>query len=303
MTFFNHINGGGISAVHPPGNEPRDVRTGRLLKDFTAHQLDVIYEHSPHLSELGIVARDQYKHPEPELRGTWNGSPTVDISKKARDPARNVATAKPRHPSERAIAVAFHESFHAGAGLYYGLRVLSSTILPDGHADGCTMVQDVKSVAPTLHGLIMLAGQEGDAIGGFRLSWENYTTDNAEVGGSPEWREALRERLRSDLPKFVGGVNEIARQLLAKETLSEFQIKSAYLTGQRRGVAVQRSTTAPTPKTAGTNEKQPQRGRVLREFNMANPTDAADFAAMMGCRAGEEAIGYTGGYVVQGTYK
>ena len=98
-------------------------------------------------------------------------------------------------------------------------------------------------------------------------------------------------------------LTEIARQLLAKETLTEFQIKSAYLTGQRRGVAVQRSTTAPTQKAAGTTKKQPQQGRVLREFNMANPTDAADFAALMGCKNGEEAIGYTGGYVVQGSYK
>ena len=165
------------------------------------------------------------------------------------------------------------------------------------------MVQDVKDIAPTLHGLVMLAGQEGDAIGGFRMPSENYATDDAEVGGSLEWREAFGKRVRSDLPKFIGGVNEIARQLLAKETLSEFQIKSAYLTGQRRGVAVQRSTTGPAQKPAGTAKRNPSKGRVLREFNMSNPRDAADFAAMMGCKTGEEAIGYTGGYVVQGSYK
>ena len=216
MTFFNHINGGGISAVHPPGNEPRDIRTGRLLRDLTARQLEVIYEHSPHLRELGIEPCDQRKLPEPELRGTWNGSPIVDISKKARDPARNVATTKPRHPSERAIAVAYHEAFHTAAALYYGLRISSTTIIPDGRSDGCTVIQDVKEIAPTIHGLVMLAGQEGDAIGGFRLSSENYASDNVEIGGSLEWREALRERLRSDLPKFVGGADRDRKAITGK---------------------------------------------------------------------------------------
>ena len=274
MSFFSHINSGGISAVitHDHAVSPEPVRN-------TAPK----WETSTRIwGRQAALVRD--KAPARSL------------------PTKPVAATR-RHASERAIAVAWHEAFHAGAGLYYGLRVSSSTIIPDAGADGCTMVQDVKEIAPTLHGLVMLAGQEGDAIGGFRMSSENYATDDADVGGSLEWREALRQRVRSDLPKFIGGVNEIARQLLAKETLSEFQIKAAYLTGQRRGVAVQRSTTAPTQKPAGATKKQPQRGRVLREFNMSNPTDAADFAALMGCKNGEEAIGYTGGYVVQGSYK
>jgi phage terminase large subunit GpA-like protein len=98
MSFFSHINGGGISAVHPPGNEPRDMRTGRLLKDFTAHQLDVIYEHSPHLRELGIVPRDQYKHPEPEMRGTWNGPVIKRLKNGAENPENRGQT--PPKPAE-----------------------------------------------------------------------------------------------------------------------------------------------------------------------------------------------------------
>jgi hypothetical protein len=290
MSLFNHINGGGISTVIPPGDDARDITTGRLLKHLTPRQLEVVLERNPNLRVVEpVLPRETTPLPRDPVAHDRKTAPTKPVVK--------------RHQSERAIAVAWHEAFHAGAGIYYGLRVSSSTIIPDAGADGCTLVQDVKAIAPTLHGLVMLAGQEGDAIGGFRLSAENYVTDNADVGGSPEWREALRGRLRSDLPKFIGGVTEIARQLLAKETLSEFQIKSAYLTGQRRGVAVQRPTPAPTQMKVGATNKQPQRGRVLREFNMANPKDAADFAAMMGRKASEEVIGITGGYIVQGSYR
>jgi hypothetical protein len=302
MSFFRHTNAGGISVVIPPGNEPRDPRTGRLLKDLTAGQLAIVYERNPELRKLAIEPYDQRKLTQPELRGTWNGSPIVDVGKKAREsallrdpsPARKAPTkpvvATRRHASERAIAVAWHEAFHAGAALYYGLRVSSTTIIPDDGADGCTMVQDVKSVAPTLHGLVMLAGQEGDAIGGFRLSSENYATDDADIGGSLEWREALRQRVRSDLPKFIGGVNEIARQLLAKETLSEFQIKSAFIRGQRR--------------TRGVGEKAaPAKGRVTRTFNLNDLKDLADWNRQMGRELDAAPIGYASGHIVDGSYK
>jgi hypothetical protein len=136
----------------------------------------------------------------------------------------------------------------------------------------------------------MLAGQEGDAIGGFRLSSENYATDDADVGGSLEWREALRQRVRSDLPKFIGGVNEIARQLLAKETLSEFQIKSAFIRGQRR--------------TRGVGEKAaPAKGRVTRTFNLNDLKDLADWNRQMGRELDAAPIGYASGHIVDGSYK
>jgi hypothetical protein len=152
MSFFRHTNAGGISVVIPPGNEPRDPRTGRLLKDLTAGQLAIVYERNPELRKLAIEPAGQRKLPEPELRGSWNGSPIIDISRRAREsallrdpsPARKAPTkpvvATRRHASERAIAVAWHEAFHAGAALYYGLRVSSTTIIPDDGADGCTMV-------------------------------------------------------------------------------------------------------------------------------------------------------------------
>jgi hypothetical protein len=79
MSFFRHTNAGGISVVIPPGNEPRDPRTGRLLKDLTAGQLAIVYERNPELRKLAIEPYDQRKLTQPELRGTWNGSPIVDV--------------------------------------------------------------------------------------------------------------------------------------------------------------------------------------------------------------------------------
>lgn len=123
------------------------------------------------------------------------------------------------------------------------------------------------------------------------LSSENYATDNAEVGGSLEWREALRERLRSDLPKFVGGVIEISRQLLAKETLSEFQIKSAFFRGQRRA--------------RGVDEKAaPKQPRVIRTFDFSKQEDVRAWNWQQGHEdLDREPIGFGVGHIVQGSYR
>ena len=171
-------------------SELRDDQSGLLVKNHTQNQRDYYLLRHPEMA--GKLPPIERLPDHRQVSGSVNGRRVVtldDVRRSAllRDPVQHVrktAPTKPvvkRHPSERAIAVAFHEAFHAAAALYYGLRVSSSTILPDGRSDGCTVIQDVKEIAPTLHGLVMLAGQEGDAIGGFRLSSENYASDNVEL--------------------------------------------------------------------------------------------------------------------------
>jgi hypothetical protein len=279
MSFFNLVTGGGFAAVIPPGNAPRDPMTGRLLEHLTPRQLELVLERNPGLrvaTERRELARESALLRDP--------APVRSL------PTKPVASTR-RHANERAIAVAWHEAFHVGAALYYGLRVSSTTIIPDDGADGCTTVQDVKSVAPTLHGLVMLAGQEGDAIGGFRMSSENYATDDADIGGSLEWREALRQRVRTDLPKFIGGVNEIARQLLARETLTEFQIKSAFIRGQRRA--------------RGVEEKAARaKGRVIREYDFNKQADIRAWNRQQGHEdLDREPIGFGVGHIVAESFR
>ena len=46
---------------------------------------------------------------------------------------------------------------------------------------------------------------------------EAYGSDR-DVGGSLEWREAIREMVCDQLPDFIGGAMEIARKLIATQT-------------------------------------------------------------------------------------
>ena len=147
-----------------------------------------------------------------------------------------------------------------------------------------------------------LAGQVADELSGVPMAPANYSTDNKR------WPAAMRDEMKPLVRKYLteswGAVDEIAKQLLLNETLDEFKIKLAYVRGlQKMKASVSRSTSQPTHKTAGTTKKQPQRGRVRREFNMANPTDAADFAVMMGGKAGSEVFGYGVGHIVPGSYR
>ena len=297
MSFFNHVSGGGISAVHPPGNEPRDPMTGRRLVDLTAGQLEIVYERNPELRKLGIELCDRRKHPEPEIRGMWNGSPIVDISKQAREsallrepsPTRHAPTTPSVRSSDRTVAVAFHEGYHCAAALHNGVRVLKATIVADSESDGLTTMLLDRKDCPTIHAYVSIAAEESDIGSGYPMPPESYASDR-DVGGSLEWREGIRAKVREELHLFSGGAIEIARKLIAKPTLSEFEIKAAYIRGQRR--AEQKSATAGK-----------RGGRVTRTFNLSDPKDLADFNRHMGREPDAAPIGYTSGHIVDGSYK
>ncbi len=204
---------------------PRDPLTGRLLKDLTPRQLASVLEQYPCLRAVAPELPDPNAIPKWDL--SW--SPLL------RDPApvRHEPTKPDVRSSERTVAVAYHEAFHAAAALHNGIRVLSATIVRAGHTDGkVTMLLDRKD-CPVLNAYVSLAGEVSDVASGYPMSPESYSGDR-DIGGTLEWREAIRDIVRSELHLFTGGAMEIARKLIAKKTLSEFEVKSAYITGQRR---------------------------------------------------------------------
>ena len=227
----------------------------------------------------------------------WNGSPIVDISKQAREsallrepsPTRHAPTTPSVRSSDRTVAVAFHEGYHCAAALHNGVRVLKATIVADSELDGLTTMLLDRKECPTIHAYVSIAAEESDIGSGYPMPPESYASDR-DVGGSLEWRESIRAKVREELHLFSGGAIEIARKLIAKPTLSEFEIKAAYIRGQRR--AEQKSATAGK-----------RGGRVTRTFNLSDPKDLADFNRQMGREPDAAPIGYTSGHIVDGSYK
>ena len=64
---------------------------------------------------------------------------------------------------------------------------------------------------------------------------------------------------------------------------------------RERSASFQRSISQPTQ--TGTTKKQPQRGRVLREWNFDNAQDRIDWARRNGLNPDAEPIGVTTGYL------
>ena len=81
---------------------------------------------------------------------------------------------------------------------------------------------------PAVHAFISLAAEVGNAWLGYPGKPEAYGSDR-DVGGSLEWREAIREMVCDQLPDFIGGAMDIARKLISKQELTPFEIKSAYV--------------------------------------------------------------------------
>lgn len=173
-----------------------------------------------------------------------------------KDPVAPVQRREPTKPdprrhrdSERAMAVAWHEAGHCVLSLMVGQRVKSATIVPGSGADGHAMIQNSGNWA--VDACITLAGQVADEMSGAPMSRENYKTDNQLFDKHPEIRQAFEPLVRGYLTEHWGAVDEIAKELLLRETLSEFQIKLAYVRGLQKWKA-KVGTKAVAPGTSGT---------------------------------------------------
>lgn len=236
--------------------------------------------------------------------GSVNGEPLRTPERIRNDAARNGALLRDPLPTRRAptkpvamrsseqtVDVAYHEALHCAATLHNGVKVLRATIVREGDTDGLTtMVLDRKD-CPAVHAFISLAAEVGNAWLGYPGQPEAYGSDR-DVGGSLEWREAIREMVCDQLPDFIGGAMEIARKLIATQTLEEFEIKAAYVRGQRRA-----REEAKRDVGGISARRTPIR---QRHFDFSKPEDVRAFNVQMGRDPNSEPIGYTQGYILNG---
>jgi hypothetical protein len=282
--------------------EPRDPQSGRLLRHLTQLQLDSVLERYPHLKDVAPTLRDpnvapEWRDPVMYFNGA-RGHLIEDAARHAallRDPAP--VRSAPTKPStatrtpERTVGVAFHEAFHAAAALHNGVRVLGVTIVRDVRADGRTTMLLDRKECPVINAYISFAGEEGDKYGGYAMDAHTYESDR-DIGGSLEWREAIRTKVRAELHLFSRGAVEFARQLMAKRTLTAFEVKSAYVRGQREArVKAEQHNSDDSAKS------------VTRTFRFDNPQDLADWNRQMGREPDAQPIMYRCGEIVQGSFK
>jgi hypothetical protein len=304
MSFFSTLRSPGSIAtvIERDWNEPRDVTSGRLPKHMTARELESVYKRNPKLRQLGIEPCDVPKQTTWEVKGTWNGERVVDIVRDVREsallrdptPVRREPTKPTSRSSERTIAVAYHEGFHAAAALHNGVRVLGATIVPTDDTDGKTTLLLDREECPAVHAYISLAGEVSDVASGCPMSPDTYSSDR-DIGGSLKWREAIRDHVREELHLFTGGAIEIARKLIAKHTLSEFEVKSAYITGQRR------AREEPVRIVGGSSAKRtPVR---QRHFDFSNPEHVRAFNEQMSRPLDAEPIGYCDAHLVTDSFR
>jgi hypothetical protein len=76
--------------------------------------------------------------------------------------------------------------------------------------------------------------------------------------------QAIRAIVREQLPQFSGGAMEIASELMAKRTLSEFEVESAFARGQR-------SAREQAERSGGVAKRDGQ--VVRRRIDLSKPED------------------------------
>lgn len=277
---------------------PRDPLTGRLLKDLTPRHLASVLEKYPCLRAVAPELPDPHAPRNWEVKGTFNGQRVTSPEAAAllRDPAPlRQAPTKPeprRHrDSTRAMAAAWHEAGHCVMALLLGHRAMSATILPGSGNDGHTIAEDTRNAG--VNCAIDLAGQVADEMSGVPMSSDNYRTDNKDWPA--EMRAEMKPLVKKHLTSTWGAIDEIAKRLLLRETLDEFDIRSAYEIRLRKwraklGVSATNNDTKEAPKASG----------AKRSYDFSKPEDVRAFNIRMGRDPNSEPIGTTQGYLLTG---
>ena len=216
-------------------------------------------------------------------------------------PVRNAPTKpEPRRYSqpERALAVAYHEAGHCALAMMLGQRALSATICPQGTSDGHTMLQNSGNIG--IECCIDLAGQVADELSGVPMAQVNYVTDNKR------WPAAMRDEMKPLVRKYLtegwGAVDEIAKKLLLRETLDEFEIKLAYVRGlQKMKASVAGSTSKQQQEERKAAPKDP---RVIREYDFSKQEDVRAWNRQQGHEdLDREPLGFRVCHIVTGSYR
>jgi hypothetical protein len=306
MSFFNQYpvlyNGqpvtSGLADTRYAHDDVHDAELGRSTKFHTPRQREFYLKRHPEMVGKLPPVQDPNRAPTWDDCSTVNGTP-ANLTKKyerlgreaslLRDRATNMRRVEPTRPTartpERTVGVAFHEAWHCAAALHNGVRVLSTTIVRDGDADGLTTMLLNRKENPTVNAFISIAAEVGDQKAESNLHPATYDHDR-DIGGSLEWREGVRRMVLEQLHEFTGGAMEIARQLMAKRTLNEAEINAAFVRGQAQ------ATKAVTKKA-----------RTIRRVDFSNPEHVREWNIQMGRDPNSEPVGYPQGYIVPGSYK
>ncbi len=305
-SFFDNSNplydGSTItSGLAEYGREPTHPETGKLLRHCTALELEYVYKRFPHLPRVEPYDPN-YRRPLDDCHSV-NGAPASLGRKYERiaresallpDPSTATRRVEPTKPvartSEQTTDVAWHEALHCAAALHKGVRVLSATIVREGSTDGLTTMLLDRNDCPFIHAFVSLAAEVGATWFGYPAAPETYASDR-DIGGTLEWRENVRTVVRDELPEFIGGAMEIARQLMVKQTLSEFDVKAAHVRGQRRVKEQSERSGEHTPTTR------------QRHFDFSKPEHVRAFNAQMGGPLDAEPIGYCDAHLVADSFK
>jgi hypothetical protein len=279
-----------------------DAETGLDVRFHTPGQRrSYLARHPDMVGKLPPVA-DPNRIPVWDDASTINGAPASLQRKYERigresgllkDPVANTRKIEPTKPvvrtSEQTTDVAWHEALHCAAALHNGVRVLSATIVREGNTDGLTTMLLDRNDCPFVHAFVSLAAEVGAAWLGYPAAPETYASDR-DIGGTLEWRETVRALVRDELPEFIGGAMEIARQLMVKQTLDEFHVKAAHVRGQRR-----------VKEQSGGSAKHTSTRQ--RYFDFSKPEHVRAFNAQMGRPLNAEPIGYCDAHLVADSFK
>ena len=171
MSFFSHVNGGGISAVHPAGqraSRPDDRAApcgpnGRSACNRLRAQSGASQARHRAVPISANIRNRNYAGCGTARRLSTSASRRAKaLCCVTRHQQGTHRPSRQLRSSDRTVAVAFHEGYHCAAALHNGVRVLKTTIVADGEADGLTTMLLDRKDCPTIHAYVSMAAEESD---------------------------------------------------------------------------------------------------------------------------------------------
>ena len=322
MSFFNHINSGGISALHAPGNKPRDPLTGRLLEDLTPRQLELVLERYPHLRAVAPTLPDPHAIPEWNATSWVNGTPVIDPSDARqvarwspllRDPVQQVRKSAPTKPTKpepepSLYRTASHEmAGHAFVAFALGIPVAQVSVIPDGKGNlGETRHADLPDTPESL--AFLLAGETAEVVvcgqartaglGGDHVKARSVAERIVQKQGGNA--DALIEKARQRCLAMMRGeeraLRRMAFELVRRKTLVFEEIEQVLSQAfehadrgavlddawRRKIARAQVQRDIRKLKEEQAAKGAPKQGRVVRTYDFSNQEDVRDWNRQMG---------------------
>ena len=243
-------------------------------------------------------------------------------------PTRHAPTKPKAAPTMTTARLCRHESSHAVACYILGRPIVRLSIIPTGdtaghtwnHRTGEANKDDLVILAAGYCGEGLLMGDVNDHGSSDDVEQARTLALKLANGDVAKANALLREAeatARGIVEKHQSAILKLALRLqINKEfvlDLAENEIRSCIEAFEKKPAEELddewRRRIAMAQARQSVREYQAQqtangvltkaKGRVIREWNMANPTDAADFAKRMGLKPGSELVGHTDGYIAR----